>query len=43
LKRTLPFLHYSHENFLFFEVPLRFPLPKVTEEGYLRSRPAPPP
>jgi transposase len=22
LKRTLPFLHYSHESFLFFEVPL---------------------
>jgi hypothetical protein len=23
LKRTLPFLHYSHESFLFFEVPSR--------------------
>jgi hypothetical protein len=22
LKRTLPFLHYSHESFLFFEVPV---------------------
>jgi hypothetical protein len=25
LKRTLPFLHYSHESFLFFEVPLTPP------------------
>jgi hypothetical protein len=28
LKQTLPFLHYSHESFLFFEVPTKIiPLP----------------
>jgi hypothetical protein len=33
LKRTLPFLHYSHESFLFFEVPLNENFPEIEQKN----------